>query len=93
MVSWNLLCDDVADAFLLLTSRTGAIDPLIDDTFGAGGRGASHVIQLNLTTHNSNTGMEGTQFHTFAKKNAHVHSQTKFAELLLLGLADTEWDF
>ena len=34
--------------------------------------------------------MEGTKFHIFAK-NAHVHSQTKFAELLL-ELADIEWD-
>ena len=48
------------------------------------------MIQPTLTTQNSNTGMEGTKFHIFAK-NAHVHSQTKFAELLL-ELADIEWD-
>ena len=28
----------------------------------------------------------------FCEKNAHVHSQTKFAKLLFFGLADTEWD-
>ena len=50
----------------------------------------SHVIQPTLTRQNSNTGMERTEFHIFAK-NAHVHSQTKFAELLV-ELAYIEWD-
>ena len=50
----------------------------------------SPVIQPTLTRQNSNTGMEGTEFHIFAK-NAHVHSQTKFAELLF-ELANIEWD-
>ena len=43
-----------------------------------------------MTTQNSNTGMEGTEFHKFAK-NANVHSQTKFAEVSL-ELAGIEWD-
>ena len=41
-----------------------------------------HVIQPTLTAQNSSTGMEGTDFFC---ENAHVHSQTKFADFIGIG--------